>query len=499
MPFSSFGRLRTDGTSNAPKGKLPYVPFYAVLFWYGRDEEFVETYSGTLNREYYRKYADLYFPRASYYNPDGTFSSLQSNPIIACTGSDAKWNSNTGICIAPVTSMSNTATSLYGTFAHNPSTMVRSQIYNALGSTATDVGLSSTEFYYEQTGDNIHAHDVPNLADAFRSIRYGQLDPDGNYYGLNAISVTPIIRDPRLATVRLGFNDTKLNYLPKNVIVFANNISGANAAYYTQNDSIHDNSANGYILPLIAKNSTDMIGVLGIANTLAMSTQSNTVAPHNHNKTPLTVTYKSTKTGQVGYSLVDAGDHSHTITYTANVALRSKILKAWITNNDQTPIANGIIIGYSINNDTAGFSGIGSNSANLPSYWHFCNGNNGTPDLRGYYIYANFDPANTYHNRVYSSSNSMLITSIAMQAAGNHSHLGPTIGVDGGIGTATDIGSHSFEDYLDHTHTQSTVDNFKKNKTDTSNTINVKVGQTYSYTPPTVNFAFIMYNDTIVK
>jgi hypothetical protein len=291
----------------------------------------------------------------------------------------------------------------------------------------------------------------------------------------------------------------KLNYLPKNVIVFANNFTGANANYFTQNDTIHDNSANGYVLPMIAKNSTDLIGVLNISSNLVMSTQSNTIAPHNHNKIPLTKSYKSTKSGQVGYSLVDAGDHSHTITYSSNVAIRSKILKAWITTDDQTPIANGVILGYTLNRNNAGFNGIGSNSANLPAYWHFCDGRNGTPDLRGYYIYANFDPANTYHNVVYSPSNTMIINTITMAAAGNHTHLGPTVGLDSGIGTATDIGSHSFEDYLDHVHSISTVDSFKYNKTDTSNTINVKAGQTYSYTPPTVNFAFVMYNENIVK
>jgi hypothetical protein len=161
MPFSSFGRLRTDGTSNAPKGKLPYIPFYAVLFWYGRDEEFVSTYSGTLNREYYRKYADAYAPRATYYKTDGTVSDLKANPIIACTGSGVNWTSNTGYCVAPTIDMANTATTLFLTYTHDPSIMVRSQKYNALGSVTGDT-LSSTEFYYPQTGPETHAHNMVN-------------------------------------------------------------------------------------------------------------------------------------------------------------------------------------------------------------------------------------------------------------------------------------------------------------------------------------------------
>jgi hypothetical protein len=495
MPLSGISRLRTDGQINAPKGNLPYVPFYSVLFWYGKDADFANTYSGTLNLNYYRQYSEIYYPSAVFYNTDGTFNQLQSNPMIACVSLDANWQTATGSCVVPTITMPNTATTLFESFTHGLSTLSRSAVYPVLAASPTDT-LSTTLTYIEQTGDNTHAHDVVKLADAFRNLNFGELNADGVYDGINAIAVDPILRDPTLSTNIPGYNDTKLNYLPKNIIVFANTITGANAAYYTQDDSGHTSSANGKILPLIAKDSE--VGVLGISNSLIMSVSSNTVLPHNHNAYPATAQKKSNKASQKAYNLIPAGSHSHKITYTANVALRSKILRAWITTSDQTPIANGIIIGYSINRETARFDGTGSNSYNIPLYWHFCDGTDGTPDLRGYYIYANFDASNTYHDRVYNTSNTMVISSIVMEANGNHSHVGPLSGLVTDTGTPLDIGAHSFEDVLDHTHSISTLTEFKYSPTDTANVINVQASNTYSYTPPTVNFAFIMYNENVI-
>jgi hypothetical protein len=134
----------------------------------------------------------------------------------------------------------------------------------------------------------------------------------------------------------------------------------------------------------------------------------------------------------------------------------------------------------------------------LPVNWHFCDGTKGTPDLRGYFIYANFDTSNTYHDVVYNSSNTLVISDITMEANGNHSHLGPLSGEDTGFGTATDIGSHTFEDSLNHTHAISSANTFKLAPSDASNVTNIIVSQSYEYKPPRVDLAFIMYNENIV-
>jgi hypothetical protein len=503
MPLSKVGLVRTDGQANAPKGKDPYIPLYSVLFWYGKDINFVNTASGTLDYDYYRKYTEVCYPSAIYYNPDGSINPLQSSPIIASIGVDNGWNTNTGLCMAATTSIPNTAATLFETHTHNPTTLGRTIIYKALGYFTGDT-RSTTSSYIEQKGDYTHKHNANNIANALRSISYGESPPAtiistggtgggglvslvGEKQGLQSISVTPILRDPRLTTTGTGYNDTKLTFLPKDVIVFGNNLP---TQYFTQTDNTHSLfvAATNKVLPLIAQeNNYGVINKSG--SVVSFTVSSNTVLNHNHNVFPVVRTYKSNKT-QTAYKVVEAGVHSHQVTYTANVELRSKILKAWITKSANTPIANGVIIGYSIGKNTL-YQGLSANSKGLPFGWCFCDGTNGTPDLRGYYIYANFDSANTYHNIVYKSSNTLTISKISMAANGNHSHLGPLTAQETGIGAAVDIGSHTSEINLDHTHSISTANTFD------NNIVNVKVGQSYSYTPPTVQFAFIMYNNTI--
>lgn len=488
MPISKAGLLRTDGISSAPK-ESAYIPLYSVLFYYGKDNEFT---GGTINFDNYRNYQEIYYPNITIYNADGTPSLLKCDPLITCINADANWNSNTGVCFAPTTNLPNTGATLFESHTHNPTTLVRTNVYNALGALTGEA--TGTTNYIEQKGPYTHNHTANNIALGLRNIQYGRYDGFQNKVaGINAIAVKPILRDPQLVTnLNEVYNEKKLTYIPKNVIVFGNNLP-TNA--YSRSDSFHSNSATGFVLPLIAK--ADNVGALAIANTLTFSISSSTVLNHNHNVVPLSQKRRSKKVGQTGYKLNEAGVHNHAVTYTSNVEIRSKILKGWITTQNSTPIANGVIIGYSIGLNTL-YQGIYSNSEVLPINWHFCDGNNGTPDLRGYFIYANFDAANNCHDTVFHSSNTLTINSVSMAANGNHSHLGPLTGVEAGAGTPTDIGSHSFEDALNHTHTISTANTFKYNVTDTDEVSNIKAGQSYTYVPPRVQLAFIMYNENII-
>lgn len=496
MPVSKFSTFRTDGQPNTPRiGANTFVPFYSVLFYYGNDEDFINTSSGTLGQDYYRKYSEIYYPSATYYYPDGTIDMLRSNPIICCVNADANWIDTTGLCVAPSTSLPNTAATLFSINTHNPTTILnKTRSYTSLAIAPGDVQTSIVSAtFIEQRGDHEHRHSTNNIAAGLRSIVYGQLNRfTFNYDGINAIAVDPILRDPQLTVSKPGINDTRLRFFPKDVIVFGNNLP---SEYYTRQDTGHISSANGEILPLIAKG--ENIGVLGTEDTISFTLSSNAAPSHNHNTFPSTKRRKSNRSNQVAFRLVEAGVHTHKTTYSANVALRSKILKAWITKSNETPIANGVIIAYSIGYNTL-YPGPDSNSQTLPVNWHFCDGNNGTPDLRGYYIYANFNESNTYHNVVYNSSNTLLITSIDMEANGIHSHQGPLTGQEIGTGTPTDIGSHGTEASLNHVHAVSDDVFFKYSPTDTANVVNIKVGQSYSYTPPSVGLAFIMYNNTII-
>lgn len=494
MPFAR--TFRTDGQTNAPRGYKTYVPYNAVLFYYGRVEDFSGTPSGTLNYDNYREYSDIYYPVASYYDESGTLTTLKSNPLISCVISDNNWGANTGVCRSSSTNLPNTGATLFESYTHNPSTLVRSTIYNALGSVSGDLPASNNGIqpatYRLQFGDDTHDHSASGIADSLRSVVYGEEDYTGTIQGINAIAVNPILRDPLLTTTTTTYNDKKLYFFPKNILVFGDDLPTNN---YSRDDSSHIYSANNKILPLIATNNEQ--GILNLANTLTFSLLSNTVLSHNHESIPVTNRSRSNKTNQKGYRILDAGIHNHKITYTANVALKSKILKAWITTQDETLIANGVIIAYSIGPSTL-YPGVYSNSAGLPVNWHFCDGTKGTPDLRGYFIYANFDTSNTYHDVVYNSSNTLVISDITMEANGNHSHLGPLSGEDTGFGTATDIGSHTFEDSLNHTHAISSANTFKLAPSDASNVTNIIVSQSYEYKPPRVDLAFIMYNENIV-
>jgi hypothetical protein len=491
MPISKVGLVRTDGSTNSASGG-PYIPLYSVLFYYGNNSDFANTSSGTLGIDYYRSYVEIFDPIATYYRADGSSTIYKGNPIISCIGQDANWDTQTGVCTAASTNLPNTGATLFDTFTHNPSTMVRTNVYNVLGALASDQ-TSLINTYIPQTGAYSHNHSANNIAEVLRGIQFGKVNgTSGLYDGINAIAVQPILRDPRLSTnLNEVYTEKKLYFLPKNVIVFGNSLPTNN---YTRGDTFHSKSATNLVLPLIAK--ADNVGVLNIANTLSFYLSTNTVLNHNHNVFPLVTKHTSKKTGQTGYQLTDAGLHSHQLTYTSNVAIRSKILKAWVTNKDVTPLANGIIIGYSIGKNTL-YQGTYSNSASLPINWHFCDGNKGTPDLRGYFIYANFDPANNSHDAVYNSSNTLTIQNITVAANGNHSHLGPQTGSIVGTGTPIDIGSHSYETYLNHTHNTVNATSFLQSPTDIANTTNILVGQSYTYTPPQVQLAFIMYNNTI--
>lgn len=488
MPISKAGLLRTDGISSAPKEEA-YIPLYSVLFYYGKENEFT---GGTLNFDNYRNYQEIYYPNIIIYNADGTPSLLKCDPLITCIDADANWNSNTGVCFAPTTNLPNTGATLFESHTHSPTTLVRTNVYNILGANPGET--PGTISYIEQKGSYTHNHTSNNIALGLRNVQYGRYDGFANSVaGINAIAVKPILRDPQLVTnLNEVYNEKKLTYIPKNVIVFGNDLPTNS---YSRSDSFHSNSATGFVLPLIAKN--DDVGALHTPNTLSFSITSSTVLNHNHNPYPLSQKRRSKKVGQTGYILNEAGVHNHAVTYTSNVEIRSKILKAWVTTQNSTPIANGVIIGYSIGLNTL-YQGIYSNSEVLPINWHFCDGNNGTPDLRGYFIYANFDAANTCHDTVLYSSNTMTINSISMAANGNHSHLGPLTGVQSGAGTPVDAGSHSFEDVLNHTHAISTANTFKYNATDTEEVTNIKAGQSYTYVPPRVQLAFIMYNENIV-
>jgi len=246
MPINKVGLVRTDGVHNAAAPAAPFVPLYSVLFWYGDDKNFINTPSGNLNFNYYRSYQELYNPLATYYKSDGSLApQAKSNPLISCVNADFNWTTTTGVNITASTDMPATGATLFNPVSHGSAVITRSKIYNVLASTPGQA-TTPTFSYISQAGTNTHTHSVVSIANSLTNLSFGDPTPDGtSYNGINAINVKPILRDPRMY-VDSGdvYNDTKLYCLPKDIVVFGNNLPTNN---YTRSDTTHTYSATGQI------------------------------------------------------------------------------------------------------------------------------------------------------------------------------------------------------------------------------------------------------------
>ena len=497
MPASA-SLFRSKASIQTPINTEVPVPLYAVLLWHANDGSWDATsrengsFDGAFTPQYYRRLDSISrFPTY----PD---ASQVSYPLIRCVADDADWKNLTGkLHSADVNFDSSLATLLETAGGHNPATMLRTKTYVSSGYQNGDVvNTNNLTYRLKKSPHAGHSHFVDNVRKSILSINYGNKDLIGsnltNPYlskGIQTLQVDLLIRDPKLSG---GTNN--VNWLPKNVIVFGTTLP---APYYTRTDTISTTtkSANGRkYLPLLAKH--PHVGVEGddmneeIMNVFALSSIS---GEHSHEASPATDLQISNKTNQTGYRYNNAGNHAHVVEYVIETYIKSKFLKAWVTTEDKTPIADGTILLYAIGPGT-GYDGPGDDSSLLPPNWHFCDGNNGTPDLRDYYVMANFEDND--HNVVNNENNTATIYSVLALANGQHTHY-TTTSTTGLSGTMIDVGGHGEETSLNHTHGPSAAISFKKRSTDTQSVTNIKPGYQFEYTPPTVTMAFIMYNAAI--
>lgn len=497
MPASStlFRSKRSIETANNQTS----VPNYTVLLWHAPDGTWDSTsnengsFDGAFNPQYYRR-LDTVSRFPTYPDPR-----QNSYPVIKCVADDANWKSETARLHSANVNFSNTVATLLETAgAHNPVTMLRTRLYDSAGFRAGDTQSANTQLVYrEKRGSHAgHSHFVDNVRDVILSINYGDKGLTGaainNPYksrGMQTLQIDLMIRDPKLS----GGSD-ELNWLPKNVIVFGAVLPEPD---YTRTDSVASPavSANGLkFLPLLAKHPhTGVNGANTDSEFITLYAQSSFTNNHTHDSLPVTDLRISNRTNQTGFTYQPAGAHAHLVKYEIEAYLKSKILKAWITTMDKTPIADGIILLYAIGPGT-GYNGPGDDSSILPPHWHFCDGNNGTPDLRDYYIMANF--ADEDHDVENNPNNDAAVYTISALANGQHSHYS-TSTFTGINGTMIEVGGHGFEDSLDHTHNASVAPSFKKRTTDAQNVTNFKPFFEFEYTPPTVSMAFIMYNSAV--
>jgi len=522
MPISIASSLNNTGVKSFKIEKA--IPDYSILFWHRiHNWDTVNSIHGTNpsqdNDEFkiFRQYeiGNAQKPDIINYNINNIIKKF--NYVVRCVSNSAFWPEICDIKYDANTNMdSNQSTLLDIAGAHG---------YNLLGRVAPPL-RNNSEFPYSTitdytvyTSDHVgHFHQSEGLHD-----RLLLSDPGSTQNNVFAsFFVDPIIKDPKL-------NYINVKTIPKDIIVMYYGNSTLSLDHYDPYDisvdDFNDISANGFVLPMTMVHTTaDLeVGKIGVknlndyANNISFVVSSNTSGFHDHKTS--TFSRVSTKL-EPAYNVVtepfksiifpnDAGEefpngpdpvsHTHKITYTSELKLKEKKLKAFLSKSAEAPIQKGLIIGYSIGKHS-GFVGEKKSGKNtLPSGWYFCDGTNGTPDLRGKYPLLNFRDAN---NAIENTESTIEITDIQVETINwQHGHVyrtKPYTPVEGAAGFK-DSGSHSsnYDNDTDpsrttrHTHEVSSRDTFVDGST------NAKVGSTYNYEPPTVEIAFIMFNDTI--
>lgn len=553
MPISAISFLNTTGVKSFKTEKA--IPDYSVLFWHrihewntvnsihGDDPSLLDS-----RLRIFRQYeiGEKAIPDIVGQHSDTVNIVNDYNYVVRCVSSSSNWPLICDLRYDVNTSITYTDSTLLDiSGAHG---------YNLLGRVApplknnSEQPYSSDTDYVVYTSDHSgHFHQAEGLYNKLISINFGGTENilSNEKYTPSAFSsffVDPIIKDPKL-------NYLNVKTIPKDIIVMYYGNSTLSLDHYdpydlpvTETENNIDFSANGYILPItmVQTSATLEVGKIGakninntttknnlstsidiveakFANSISFIVSSNTSGFHDHKtgtfgrvSTKPDLAYnvipEQNKTAvfpnTIGEQFTNGPDsisHTHKITYTFEVKLKEKKLKAFLSKSSEAPIQNGLIIGYSIGK----YSRFGGTKVtgkdNLPVGWYFCDGQHGTPDLRGKYPFLNFKDNN---NNIDNTTSTIEVTDIQVETINwQHGHVSrpiPNLPVQG-AGGARDSGSHSSNYDNDgdpnrttrHTHEISTKDNF------IDGNLNTKVGTTFNYEPPTVEIAFIMYNDTI--
>jgi len=520
-------------TSVASSVPSPYIPSYALLFYYNTSSSMWSSENsannGVLNQDYYRQTKEFLNPNQTY-NP--TPFGDNGGP-----GSGG-WNNN--LCQVNPPSLRGSLDSTYATLldiggSHNPQVIgFRTIIPYSWGSKSGDVltkGAGNT-YTIQTAAVSGHYHSVDgsalssSITNSIKTNPYGVVASDGSINTIDqqlAITI-PLLRDPNLIK-----GPEKLFWLPKNILVFGNNLPSPN---YSQTDSVHIPSSqtrpagygqsgntltgsNSAILSFGLNYSGYFDGQNNDWTTYSSTTgynvglYSNTSGYHNHTGVPVRTGQVSTNNNQKANVLQSSGSHSHFVSYNMSLGLNVTKLKGWITQSETTPVANGVIIGYALSN-SLGYTGPDADSTgNLPPGWFFCNGSNGTPDLRNQYILVNMNPSDPDHgvqlsNGAAPGANNvgmLTVNNITVQANGYHSHVlpsGKNISSSKIYGTAVDLGSHDFETGTNHVHQVSAAVTFVNPATGQyALNITNSLNNQFQLLPPSINIGFIMYNNAI--
>ena len=300
----------------------------------------------------------------------------------------------------------------------------------------------------EHTGTN--QFEIHGGGTAATTLRYG------NTAGLHSHTVTGIA-DKINQTIPTHFNTEVYRcirkegtYLPKDCVVFGEFFT---EVYFKRYEGVSNTLIYGNF---------NSVGFEEGSNTINFSLITTANGDHSHQLTGGSKYSINSSVTSYAYTPTSAGSHVHQVDYSWSVFNKSKYLKAWVSIQDDTPIANGMIVAYA-----------GNTSVDLPAKWYLCNGANSTPDLREYYILAN--GRSETHNTIAYTNNQVICTDVTILTvqANTHNHRSDIKQLAAGSPIFV---THDDFDWQ-HTHTIS----------------NTAVGTTINYEPPSIKLAFIMY------
>jgi hypothetical protein len=534
MPVSSISLFNNIGF----EGKV--LPDYCILFWHrinNWDDINIATHgadpsSGNSSR-IFRQY-ELGVSA----NPDvGT--SPSTNYVVRCVSVDMNWPLLCDVRYGANTNIPNSWSGTTGIGgAHNYSLPLRNlpplpSDYKRLST--TKLGIPLIDICTGNHGG--HTHTITGLYKGLFENTPSDIKTNTAIDGSNVLTpksfgtflVDPIIKDPQL-------NKTVIKKIPKDIIVLYYGNDGLPEGLYDPFDESidgattqNDVSAFGFSLPitfvktnqtlepdktgaknLYAFNETDYY-VERYANTISIQTTTGLGGYHDHkvyNENRLTSSIYTGFNYRVipeskGNSLdfTPDGDfptgpdpitHTHKVNIKTELKLKSNKLKAYLSINPDAPIVNGLIIGYSIGKYSK-FKGADDSGKNtLPQGWYFCDGTNGTPDLRGRYPFLNFTQNDVTNGIGENTISSITLKSINVETIDwKHGHIYqiPNDGKGNGSGKS-DVGGHTSA----YDPNASELNTTRHNHTNTTYNGVSAINTSFNYEPPTVEIAFIMYN-----
>ena len=177
--------------------------------------------------------------------------------------------------------------------------------------------------------------------------------------------------------------------LPANALLFGNALAGL-SEYATTGEYLNYFSDSGAATPG------------HVAEETSEAFTSDSEANHTHGGNGLAYVYLGLPT----FDKASAGGHSHSFTISnINWDLQRRIVQAFTDISNDFGCPPGAIIGWPTNT--------------APSGWNLCDGNNGTIDLRGYFIFC--DSNGTYGD---SAGDNTVDFSYTTNTAGSHEHQG---------------------------------------------------------------------------